>query len=158
MIDLKKLLVCEGKPSQYMIDYKVDAAVKNMVDKYMFEDDKFVNRDYFFNELFDTNKKAGLSDKSLRIYTQAQYFDDVVESVQKSLERYSPFLQLDPYFSKELSAQKYDKLDRGNAKPEKIIHIDFRIDLEITPEMKKMMLLDDELAVKNELTARKPKI
>jgi hypothetical protein len=141
MIDLAKLLIADGQPSQELIDHQIDNTVKKMVDAYLYESDETM---LVQDSLLNVNSNLKISDDNLFIYSYSQHFDEVIQKVERSIERYSPFLKLDP--DHEHPAEK----KRKKVVPNKLTGMRFYLVLEITPTIKKAFLLSQQLPEKEE--------
>jgi hypothetical protein len=152
MIDLKKLLVCDGRPSKEMIDYIVDLNIKKIVENIISASQSdfslFGNTvvDGFLN--VEKNLKAENSYFSIPSY--AQYYSEVVDEVKKSTQRYPSLLT-----AIEISNEKSLTFGKDPNFP---VSINFLLSINITPEMKKAILLDQELPSNPEEKNRKLKI
>lgn len=139
MINLIDLLICDKRPSQALIDYQLDNVVKKMMDNFLYDSNEDIRAKH--EMLFDSEKTFELKDNEFTIYTQAKYFDEIIDDVQKSLDRYDPFLKFDP-------DAEDPRIQKINKKPEKIIGIGFCLLLKVTPQIKKAFLLHQELSKK----------
>jgi hypothetical protein len=150
MLDLKKLLVCDGRPTKEMIDLIVDHNVQQIVDGII----NSFSKNYSPNTVVEgiiniENQFQQHRDFNITAYTQ--HFSEVVDDVNKSIQRYSPFAK-----SGLNSKEQWDNL--VNKKPNLLVPIEFKLSIEITPELKKAILLDQELEQKDIPTARKLKV
>lgn len=139
MINLEKLLICDGKPSQELIDYQLDKVVQKMIDEYLTEPAE--GKDIAQENLLNIENKLSMADNTFVVYTQAQFFDETLDGIEKSMSRYAPFLKFDP-------RAEDPRRKRQHKKAEKIIGIGVCLLLEIDPQMKKAMLLNQQLPQK----------
>lgn len=137
MIDLEQILVCEGRPTIALIDYKVDFTVKKMLDDFLFEslipDEEIVKIENTIN-FYD----------NFNIYAEKKYIFDVINDIDTSLTRYQPFVKYDPDFTIPCEYTIDDVLE-----PDELLGIAVHIVVNITPQMKKAMLLNRKLSEKN---------
>ncbi len=137
MIDLKKLLVCDGRPSKEMIDYIVDLNMKRMIDDFVstISEANNVSQGYL-----DIDKRNELH-RHFSIASYPQHYSEITNDLKESVKRYDFFVKVREW---------NDDDDDFNKKLKKttIISMKFLLSISITPEMKKMILLDNELETK----------
>ncbi len=141
MLDLAKLLILDGRPSVEMIDYLVDNAVKEIVDKIysvMKRDPKY---NYDMYRIFSLNQNVSQNGE-LKIGCCGNYRDDVNRDVIESIKRYEPFLQIDNDEYRHISTS-WGEIDE---KPKSIVVLTYPLTLEVTPNMKKSCLLHQDLS------------
>lgn len=150
MIDLKKFLFADGRPSEEMINYIVDTNIQKMVDEFT---DKISQTAHAGNTI--TEGYLNL-EKKHQLYTHfgvpsyPKYLTEVIDNVKKSVQRYDSFLNV--------RESPKDVFEQARMSPDRPTLTEFTLSLEITPEMKKMLLLDAELEKKDIVPNRRPKI
>ena len=135
MDKLKKLLtlISEGRPTRQTIDDDVDACVDILQEEFFSRS----QADLYF--LLYRENKPIYERTDLIIVFKHEHYNDVFDDLKDSIQRYSPFLKLDPNVNEFELSKNYSKN----------IAFGFRLILEITPEMKKSIksiLLQKELA------------
>jgi hypothetical protein len=155
MLDLKNLLVCDGRPSKKMIDHIVDEQVNKMVEYFI---SQLTKPDYLAS---NTNVADYLNiDSGFRLHTHfsigayPKYFFEVVDDVKSSLERYPSFITMT--ITDTANLERYNK--NPNKVPNSAMAVNLLLSINITPEMKKAIILDQELPNNPEDKNRKMKI
>jgi hypothetical protein len=162
MIDFEKLLICDGRPNKEMIDYLVEKTVKEMVDQAI----SVLQKPLAILSKVDVEKFT-LTDKSIlehapfTINCYTKYCDEICNNIEDSLKNYSPIIKI--------NHERGITVNYGDGQPDSplpiidptsnfLITVIYPLTLEITPEMKKAMLLDQELSKKEETSNRRLKI
>jgi len=120
-------LIADGKPSNKKVDDEIDYFVTNLMENFFSQSNYELNR-----QLFDENYPICLRG-NLFFLCDFQYLDNVLDDIEKSINRYSPFLKFDPNFNR--SSKKYFQAPC----------IGIKMILEITPQMKKMIKVKKEV-------------
>lgn len=150
MIDLKKLLVADGRPSKEMIDHIVDSNIKKMIEEFTDHISQNSHSGSTIIEGYLNIEKKHQLYAHFSVPSYPQYLTEIINDVRKSVERYESFLNV--------KERPQDLFEKARMSPERPTLTEFTLILEITPEMKKMLLLDNELEQKDSESNRRPKI
>jgi hypothetical protein len=120
-------LIVDGRPTTKRIDDKIDEFVEYLVDKVFSGSDSKLK--YL---LFNEESRIYEKDDFL-IVIDKQHYDSILDDITTSMQRYKPFLNFHPQFDRENMRYRYQS------------YFKIPMVLEITPEMKKSMILEKNL-------------
>ena len=152
MLDLKKLLVCDGKPSKEMIDYIVDSNIQKMVDEFAYtisQTSRPIRGNTIVEGYLNVESKHFLY-THFSVISYPQYTSEIINSVTKSVQRYEEFVKV--------KERPKDDDEKFTPRPNTPIPTEFSLTIEFTPEMKKMILLEQELPLNSPEKNRRPKV